>query len=132
VIVAVGQEPLAHVVFLEPVGRVDTKRAEIREALPLYRVATNQERYAAWMKNESAERALRLYQQALNVNLITNAAMEYYVALVAGGNHAAVGLRLQAGSKTNELPRQPYILLDPDESHFDTTLLHETGHMVMA
>jgi len=58
----VGQEPLAHVVFLEPVGRVDTKRAEIRDTMPLYRVATNQERYAVWMKNESAERALRLYQ----------------------------------------------------------------------
>jgi Type II secretion system (T2SS), protein K len=127
-----GQESLAHVVFLEPVGRVDTKRAEVRESMPLYRQATNEERYANWLKNESAERALRLYQQALKVNSASNAAMDYYVALVAGGNHAAVGFRLQTGGKTNELPKQPYILLDPDEAQFDTTLLHESGHMVMA
>jgi hypothetical protein len=127
-----GQEPLAHVVFLESVGRVDTKRAEIRETMPLYRQATNQERYAVWMKNESAERALRLYQQALNVARPAEGANDYYVALVTGGNHAAVGFRLATGGRTNELPRRPYILLDPDEAQFGTTLLHESGHMVMA
>src|SRR5262249_30541712 len=60
------------------------------------------------------------------------ASSNYYVALVPGGNHAAVGFRLAAGQRTNEFPRHPYILLDPEASRFDTTLLHETGHMIMA
>lgn len=129
---AAAQEPLARVVFLEPVGSVNTRRAEIRESMPPYRLATNREKYAVWMKNESAERALRLYQQALKVAQRTDGTMDYYVALVPGGNHAAVGFRLQSGEKIKELPRQPYILLDAEESEFKTTLLHETGHMVMA
>lgn len=129
---AAGQEPLAHVVFLEPVASVDTKQTEIRETMPLYRVATDQEHYAVWMKNESAERALRFYRRALSVARRAEGSNDYYVALVSGGNHAGVGFRLVSGERTNEFQGQPYILLDPDESQFGMTLLHESGHMVMA
>jgi type II secretion system (T2SS) protein K len=127
-----AEAPLAHVVFLEPVGHVDASGAEIRDVMLLYRAATNQEKYAVRMKNESAERALRLYRQASELAGGADALPDYYVALVTGGNHAAVGLRLQTPEGTNDLPRQPYILLDPEPWRFETTLLHETGHMIMA
>src|SRR5437879_4577123 len=48
-IAALAEEPMAQAVFLEPVGRVDANRAEIHEVMPLYRLATNQEKYAVWM-----------------------------------------------------------------------------------
>jgi hypothetical protein len=129
---ALAKEPLAHVVFLEPDGKVDSNRSEIREVMPVYRLATNREKYALWMKNESAERALRLYRQALLVAPPGVASSNYYVALVPGGNHAAVGFRIEDRGRTNEFARQPYILLGPEEESFQTTLLHETGHMIMA
>ena len=88
-IAALAEEPVAQVVFLKPVGRVDANRAEICEVMPLYRLATNQEKYALWMKNESAERTLRLYRQAQNIAQPAAASSKYYVVLVPGGNHAA-------------------------------------------
>jgi hypothetical protein len=54
------------------------------------------------------------------------------VALVPGGNHAAVGFRLQNGAAVEEHAGQPYILLDAAPARFETTLLHETAHMAMA
>ena len=57
---------------------------------------------------------------------------DYYIALVKGGNHAAVGFRLRDRGRMEEHANQPYILLDADPSRFEVTLLHETGHMAMA
>ena len=89
-------------------------------------------RYTAWLHNESAERAFRLYRDACEIARPGGGVPDYYVALVPDGNHAAVGFRVKDGDAVEEHARQPYILLDPDPWRFDTTLLHETGHMAMA
>jgi len=126
-----AQDP-AHVIFLEPVGKVDTSGAEIAAQNLLYRRAVNPERYAGWLHNESAERALRMYRAAYELTHERGSTPDYYVALVPGGNHASVGFRLQSGGKVEEFPRQAYILLDAQPYAFETTLLHETGHVVLS
>ena len=125
-------QDLAHVIFLEPAGKVDTRGAEIAEKMPLYRQAADPARYAEWLRNESAERALRLYRAGYEIAHPGGGTPDYYVALVPGGNHVDVGFRLQDGEKIVEHPRQAYILLDAEPSRFEVTLLHETGHAVMA
>jgi hypothetical protein len=126
-----AQTPV-NVIFLEPLGQVDTRGAEITRKNPLYRKVADTARYTAWLHNESAERAFRLYRDACQEARSGGGVPDYYVALVKGGNHAAVGFRLQDGGAIEEHARQPYILLDPDPASFETTLLHETGHVAMA
>lgn len=121
-----------NVIFLEPLEQVDTRGAEISAKNPLYRKVADTARYAAWLRNESAERAFRLYRDACEIARPGGGVPDYYVALVTDGNHAAVGFRVQNGGAVEEYARQPYILLDPNPSRFQTTLLHETGHMAMA
>jgi DNA uptake protein ComE-like DNA-binding protein len=125
-------QSLANVIFLEAVDKVDTRGAEVREKMPLYRAAADPAKYLPWLENQSAQRALRLYRAAYEIAQPDGKTPDYYVALVPGGNHAAVGFRLQTGEKVEELPRQPYILLDAQPYRFDATLLHETGHVAMA
>ncbi len=124
-------QELANVIFLEPVSKIDTRGAEVTEKMPLFRKAADPARYSAWLGNESAQRALRLYRAGCEISHPGTRTPDYYIALVPGGNHAAVGFRIQNGDRVEEYPRQTYILLDADTSRFDTTLLHETGHMVM-
>jgi hypothetical protein len=119
------------VVFLEPVGKVDTGGAEIEVKDPLYRPVADAARYKPWLNNESAARAFRLYRDACDIAHPGGGRPDYYVALEMGGNHASTGFRLQTGDKIEEHPRQPYIVLDAEEWRFETTLLHETGHMAM-
>jgi hypothetical protein len=128
---AAGQAPV-HVIFLEPVSAVDTRGAEISDRNPLYRLAANPERYTPWLNNESAARAFRLYRDACEIAHPGSGVPHYYVALVKGGNHAATGFRLEKLGKVEEHPRQPYILLDAEDWRFETTLLHETGHMAIS
>ena len=128
---AAGQAPV-RVIFLEPVSAVDTKGAEISTENLLYRLAANPERYTPWLNNESAARAFRLYRDACEIAHPGGGVPDYYVALVKGGNHAATGFRLESGGKVEEHPRQPYILLDAEDWRFETTLLHETGHMAIS
>jgi hypothetical protein len=128
---AAGQAPV-RVIFLEPVSAVDTRGAEISAQNPLYRMAANPERYTPWLNNESAARAFRLYRDACEIAHPGGGVPDYYVALVKGGNHAATGFRTENGGRVEEHPRQPYILLDAEEWRFETTLLHETGHMAIA
>jgi len=53
--------------------------------------------------------------------------------MVPGGNHADVGFALSnASGEEMAFPNSTYIKLDPDPAVFKTTLLHETGHMVLA
>src|ERR1039458_352468 len=122
-------QDLANAIFLEPVSAVDTGGAEITAKMPLYRKAADPAKYAAWLHNESAERALRLYRAAYELTHTGGGTPDYYVALVPGGNHAAVGFRLQNGEKVEEHPKQAYILLDAEPDHFEATVLHETGHV---
>ena len=125
-------QDLANAIFLEPAGKVDTRGAEVADKMPLYRRAPDPAKYSAWLHNESAERALRLYRAGYEITHTGGGTPDYYVALVPGGNHAAVGFRLQSGEKIEEFPRQAYILLDAQPYRFETTLLHETGHVVMS
>src|SRR5579871_71991 len=116
------------VVFLEPVEKINTRGAEITAKMPVYRKVAAPARFEKWLHNESAERALRLYRAAWDIAHPGGGTPTYYIALVEGGNHASVGFRLENGE---EHAREAYILLDADVSRFDTTLLHETGHMAM-
>jgi len=119
------------IVFLEPAGKVNTASAEIRENMPLYRRVSDASKYEPWLHNESAERALRLYAQAARVAAPGANVPDYYVALVKGGNHAAVGFRLETSDGVKEYPRTAYILLEAGPEWFETTMFHETGHVVM-
>jgi len=123
---------LANVIFLEPVSKVDTSGAEVRAVMPLYHRAADPAKYTPWLENESAKRALRLYRAGYEIAHPGGGTPDYYVALVPGGNHAAVGFRVQDGEKVEEHPKQAYILLDAQPNRFESTLLHETGHVVMA
>jgi hypothetical protein len=128
---ACAQLPV-RVIFLEAVSGVDTRGAEIQEQNALYRRVTDSSRYTPWLNNDAAARAFQLYRMACDIAQPGGGVPDYYVALVKGGNHAATGFRIQDGTKIEEHPRQPYILLDPVEARFQDTLLHETGHMAMA
>ena len=123
---------LANVIFLEPVSKVDTSGAEVRDVMPLYHRAADPTKYTPWLENESAKRALRLYRAGYEIAHPGGGTPDYYVALVPGGNHAAVGFKVQDGEKVEEHPKQAYILLDAQPDRFEATLLHETGHVVMA
>jgi len=122
---------LPNVVFLEPAEPVNTASAEISANMPLYRRAADAAKYEAWLRNESAQRALRLYAQASRIFAPGANVPDYYIALVQGGNHAAVGFRLATESGAAEFPRTAYILLDADPERFETTMFHETGHVVV-
>jgi len=128
---AMAQAPV-RVVFLEPVNAVDTRGAEIEVKNPLFRYVADSSRYTPWLNNESAARAFRLYRDACEIVNPGGGVPDYYVALVPGGNHAASGFRVETGGKIEEHARQPYILLDAQPWRFETTLLHETGHMATA
>jgi len=122
---------LPNVVFLEPAGKVNTASAEIRENMPLYRRVSDASKYQPWLNDESAQRALRLYAQAARIAAPGADLPDYYVALVKGGNHAAVGFRLETAGGVKEYPRAAYILLEPAPEWFETTMFHETGHVAM-
>jgi hypothetical protein len=122
-------------VFLEPLGKIDTNRAEIEGAKPLYR-RIDGTKYLPWLETDAGRRALRLYAQAFRIlEEIGNPQhqpREYYIALVPDGNHASVGLRIQTGKGIEDHPNLAYILLDPQPRSFESTVLHETGHVAMS
>jgi len=125
------QSPV-NIVFLEPVRAVNTNGAEVGGGMLEYRRVTDSARYLAWTRNAYAARAFRLYRMAYEIARPGRGVPDYYIALVKGGNHAAVGFRLHETLKTKDYAGQPYILLDADPTRFEVTLLHETGHMAMA
>ncbi len=126
---AAGQQ-LANPIFLEPEGKLDTRSSEVREKMPVYRRVADPARYSAWLHNEYAERAFRLYRAAWEMTHAAGGTPDYYVALVPNGNHAAAGFRLRTETGIEEHAKEPYILLDADPSRFEVTLLHETGHVI--
>jgi len=123
-------------VFLEPLAEVNTNRAEVRERMPLYRQVEG-EKYRPWLNNELAQRAFRAYATAFKIlqekGNPQKQPVEYYIAVLPGGNHASVGFRIQRDNNSiEEHPRHAYVLLSPNERSFGDTLLHETGHVAMA
>lgn len=120
--------------FLEAVD------AESSDSLPILRVVDDPARletYDSWLDNDSARWALDLYGEALRVSGERGADGAQPdllpIALVPGGNHAAIGFRLlRPTGRIEERPRAAYVKLGPDDWRFSTTLLHETGHVVLA
>lgn len=126
----------APVVFIEPEGAV--KRAtEGNDPSQIYRTVTDPTRiatYRRWLNNEAADRALQLFDQAREVahsHHLPNLPSSYYVALIPGGNHAAIGFRLRNGAKIDDFPHTPFIKLEADPKPFEDTFLHETGHVIL-
>jgi hypothetical protein len=123
------------VVYLEPVGQIDTNRAEVGDKPRTFRVVDGTP-YKTWLNNGRAKRAFELYATAQRILAAEGNPQkqpaEYYIALVPGGNHAAVGFRVEGTGGVEDHARHAYILLDPKPESFAGTLLHETGHVVMA
>jgi hypothetical protein len=124
------------VVFVEPAHAIQAKDLDDRNA-PIYQVVADPARVKmlkSWMDNESARMALDLYAQAWALTPRGRRAEPpvYYVALVPGGNHAAVGLRLLHGPELGVHAQTAFIQLAPEDWRFSTTLLHETGHVVLS
>jgi len=126
----------APVVFIEPEGAVQ-RATEGNDPTQIYRPVTDPSRiatYRRWLNNEAAGRGLRLFEQARSVaqsRHLPNIPSAYYVALIPGGNHAAIGFRLRNGSKIDDYPHTPFIKLEADPKPFEDTFLHETGHVIL-
>ncbi len=121
------------IVFMEP------ETSQSKEALPAFRQITDAGRlktYHEWLNNDAARWAFDLYQQAWKIGYKDIPAMAanpvYYIAIVPDGNHAKIGFELSGQTDKQTLSDSTYIELDPDEWVFKTTLLHETGHMILA
>lgn len=122
----------SNVVFMEPAETTGGG------GLPAYRVVSDPQqvnKYAAWLRNDSARMAFDLYERAWAAvrkrDQTAAATPPYHIALVPRGNHADAGFRLISDSGTTEHPRLAYIKLGPQRSRFGNTLLHETGHVVL-
>lgn len=130
---AAAQDRPLPVVFMEPIESNPPKRP------PTYRQITEPDRLdtcQGWLDNDAARWArdlLQRAQQAARKNPPAAAgAHPLYIALVPEGNHADAGFRLQTGDETTDHAQQLYIKLDPDPRSFGVTLLHETGHIILA
>lgn len=120
------------VVFLEPVEEA------AEQALPAYRRIDDPERlatYRGWLESEASLMALELYADAIATMRERGeepTAGAYHVALVPDGNHADAGFRLvEADGSIVERPGTMYIKLAPQAFRFESTILHETGHVVL-
>ncbi|HEY7160176.1 MAG TPA: hypothetical protein VH815_02910, partial [Acidobacteriota bacterium] len=114
------------VFFMEP------EKTQKDDALTAFRLVTDESKlatYRKWIDNDAARWAFDLYARALKIKGKDAA---YYVALVEGGNHAEVGFKLLSASGEQSFPDNTYIKLDPVDKEFKATLLHETGHMILA
>jgi hypothetical protein len=121
------------VVFVEPDG--ETAPGE----LPLYRGVTDPSRLAelsGFLEDDAARWALDLYARARGITVALGGTSaqpaEYFIALVPGGNDAAVGFRLRTMKGIESRPRVAFALLGPEEWRFSNTLLHETGHVALS
>lgn len=125
----------SNVVFMEPVEKIDTRRAEMEGGKKSYRMVDGG-KYRAWLENDTARSALRLYADAFAIleqsGNPQKQPRDYYVALVPDGNHAAVGFELVTDHGVEDHSRHAYILLDPGPRSFSDTILHETGHVAMS
>ena len=132
-VLTAGPKRAVSVVFMEPVEGDQGGETSLYQRVD----DTKQLRtYHGWLENESAVRAMELYRLAWKTarqRTGSKAALPpYHIALIEGGNHAAVGFRLLAGGKTEDHAKDGYIKLGPTPDRFKDTLLHETGHVVLA
>jgi hypothetical protein len=130
---AVAQTP----VFLEPLKPVDTRGPEAGKANRIFK-RVDGAKYLPWLQqSDAARRAVKLYAQAFAIveakGNPRKQPREYPIALVPGGNHAAVGFQVQGSDgKLEDYPNVAFMLIAPDERSFQSTLLHETGHVAMS
>jgi hypothetical protein len=121
--------PTVEVVFMEPAGPPD------ETDLPRYTLLDDAERDAAiraWMDNEAAELALRLYREAwLICGTAPDAIPAFHVAVMPGGNHADAGFALMGEAGPELHAGIPYVKLDERPFRYEQTLLHEMGHVVL-
>lgn len=127
---ATGQD--LEVVFLEPVEDA------LDHELPAYRRVDDPGRlatYRGWLETEASRMALELYADAIATMRERGedpAADAFHVALVPEGNHADAGFRLvEADGSIREHPGTMYVKLGPQAFRFESTILHETGHVVL-
>jgi len=116
------------VIFIEPLPGA--------EAPDVYQVVRDPERVTlleSWLANESSGLALDLFAMAwaLTPQGLRGEPPVFYVALVAGGNHASVGLRLEDDENPEAHARTSFIKLSEEDWAFRTTFLHETGHVIL-
>lgn len=130
---AADQAARARVVFMEPIASLPGPKPHT------YALITDAERlatYRGWLENESAKRALDLYERAhATMRRRSSDQTEtppFYIAVVPRGNHVDVGFRLQTDEGVKNHLETFYIKLGPQPERFTTTLFHETGHIVLA
>ena len=116
------------VVFIEPLPGADEP--------DVYQLIGDPERVTlleSWLANESAELALDLFAMAwdLTPQGLRGEPPVFYVALVAGGNHASVGLRFEDDEDPEAHARTSFMKLSEEDWAFRTTFLHETGHVIL-
>lgn len=114
---------------------MEPEKTQEEDPLPAFRVVTDESRlntYRKWIDNDAARWAFDLYSRAWKMKNKDDGSPSYYIALVEGGNHAEVGFRIRGESDEQSFPDSTYIKLEPDGNVFKTTLLHETGHMILA
>jgi len=121
------------ILFMEP----DT--VTVGCEMPVYRLVTDTSRiktYMEWLNNEPAHWAIKLYGEAsriMDARQKSEQVPAYHIALIQGGNEAAVGFCIRDKSGTiQSYPLIPYIKLAPEDWVFTTTFLHETGHVVLS
>ncbi|HSE42903.1 MAG TPA: hypothetical protein VLH08_19230, partial [Acidobacteriota bacterium] len=126
---SIAQTATPQVFFMEP------GKAPKDETIPAFRLVTDENKlntYRKWIDNDAARWAFDLYSRAWKIKHKDAENTSYYIALVEGGNHAEVGFRLLNTSGEQSFPDSSYIKLDPESGAFKATLLHETGHMILA
>ena len=116
------------VVFIEPLPEADEP--------DVYQLVGDPERVTlleSWLANESSELALDLFAMAwdLTPQGLRGEPPVFYVALVPGGNHASVGLRLEDDEDPEAHARTSFMKLSEESWAFSTTFLHETGHVIL-
>ena len=120
----------ARAVALAPAAKVAREPAAERTSTTREHASTAAERTST--AAERAEAPGRAATAAEHAGAAATGGRPYYIALLPEGNYADAGFRLETAAGIEEHPQTPYIKLDPDPEAFATTLLHETGHMILA
>ncbi|MBT3786324.1 hypothetical protein HOF92_15220 [bacterium] len=105
---------------------------------PLYEEIKDSSKLATirgYLDNERARTAISLYRSALEFSGAKQGGLSpdspYYIAIQEGGNHASSGFRLLSGGKIRMMTDTPFIMLGFQPHRFQTTFLHETGHVLL-
>ena len=122
-----------HTLFIEP---DTTRRDSTNQFFHSIEDTARINLYGQWLKNPAAQMALDLYERAWKIAYPETNTKPlppvYYIALVKGGNYGDVGFQLVTASGVEDHSTTPFIKLDPSDWTFNTTFLHETGHVILS